>query len=506
MATEITSGVLKEVRMLAEQVGVGAEGLGLLVANNEAGADGQEALALLGSAGEGALELLLSKWLDDESAETLRRAGTTPLILGPDPEGIPGKSSLLRWPVLKTEKLVKSNVRGHVVALQATGAISNRLEGELTGFGCWSTAIVVSRASQPFTQRERDFLRSLSRIVPAVAILLVAVPGELQGSNDMAAVMEYTHAQAENSGFTGSRFAGIWFWWIDGALHGSTSAVANPSEIISRQDLTNGQSRDLLVRSAVIRLLQQVKQKADTSGVKPLPHVDEHELVKICDDLLLRLERVKELCEDHFRQTVAVTDDQIRAFVKNEILGWGSSKNTFARPWLEYVDTIRPGTKAGLFRQMETAVGALSAKPASAHDLESSPSLTLLNRLQLLVMHDGPALQLINMAFAILVGLGLWSAATIQQYPGMLCALAAAIGTVIGFTLAKPLLAYICKRLGSQDPRNTLEIGPQRVSPSTGRVDNFNIFAQQLRDWLQQHIATDKPQVAERCDDLLRTL
>jgi hypothetical protein len=506
MASELTTEVLDEVRMLAEQAGVGTESFGLLMTQNDIRNDGQPALVLLGSAGEGVLELLLTKWLGAEYSEALERAGTTPLILGPAPDNIPGKSRLIQWLSLKTDKLDKFSGQGHIIALQAKAAISNRLEGELTAFGYWNAAIVVSRASQPLPQREREFLQSLSRVVPAVTILLVAIPGELKGADDTTKIMEYVRAQAESNGFSGSRFGGAWLWWIDGDLHNTESAIKNPGEIISRRDCANYQARESLIRSAVVQLLQRIKKKAESDGVKSLPQLDDEELKKIGDDFLLRLERIKELSEDRFRDAATVTDNDVRAFVKNEMLGWESSKNIYAGPWLQYVDTIRPGTKAGLFRQMEIALETLTARPVSIRDEQTSPALMARSRVLLFVTHNVPAQNVLHISFAVLAGLGLWYVTKSLAYPSVVSAMAAILGGIAAFALRKPLMSFLRSTSDWNVIKQSPTTGARWEPPPSGRIENFNLFIQHLRDWLQRYISTNKIQVAARCDELLRIL
>lgn len=266
---------------------------------------------------------------------------------------------------------------------------------------------------------EREFLRSLSNVIPAVAVLLIAIPGELQGPQDTTKVMEYVRGLVEDHGFPGTRFAGAWLWWIDGDLHNSDSAIRNPGELISRRDISNDQVRDSLIRSSVVRLLHKIKQKAESIGVKPLPQLSDEELRTLDADLLIRLERVKTLADERFRDAPSLTDNEARSFVKNEILGWESSKNLYAGSWLRYVETVRPGTITGLFQHLETVLSTLTVRPSTTQSSESVHTTSSLSRLRhYLILHLAGE-KAIHVSFSLLVGVALWYLTLAQAYSGI---------------------------------------------------------------------------------------
>ena len=74
--------------------------------------------------------------------------------------------------------------------------------------------------------------------------------------------------------------------------------------------------------------------------------------------------RPRRQTEDRFRSDASVDDDQLRRFVVDQVLEWGSHRGT-AGIWLEYVDKVRPGTEAGLFECLPTAASVLRSSPCN---------------------------------------------------------------------------------------------------------------------------------------------
>jgi hypothetical protein len=244
--SEIPDQCFDEARFLARLAGVPEERIDVIrlqTAGSVASAD-EGPWTLMASAGEGTLEILLSRWLGDGSAERLQQAGGKPLVIGRAPETVIDRPGCSGWALYRNDKF---GARGHLVVLTTNGAPSARLHADLTRFGQWDSAVIVTRASTPLPQSERDLLRALNKVAPVAKVLLLAVPGELPTPADELKVEEHARSKLVGSGFDGARNGGVSFWWVDGKVR-SAYAVADPSELMGRDSQAGARARVVMVR------------------------------------------------------------------------------------------------------------------------------------------------------------------------------------------------------------------------------------------------------------------
>lgn len=495
---EVSEDEFGEMRMLAGQVGIGDERIDVLRVQALGGEnDFGDALTLMASAGEGTLELLLSRWLGGECTERLAQAGTRPLVIGPTPERVLNHPGARGWAAYQSGKLAG---RGHVVALTATGDLPGKTLGALTMVGRWDSAVIVTRASMPLPQNERELTRSLSKVMAIGKVLVVAVPGELRAPTDVVKVREYVRSRLEGSGFPAGRCGGVSFWWLDG-VSGHDEAVADPSELLVQDAPAVARGRDLMLRNGLIEFLDDVERKAIASGVKPLPTLSEDELREIEENLSKALAGVLRAAEAEYGSAVGTTDTKVRSFVIDQVLGWKPG-NGFAGIWLNYVDTVRPGARAGLFERARKAADVLSIElstPRPRQGGAANPSSDILGRLAGIAVSD----RTLRLGFAMVCGVAVWLVSP-GALGGLLAAVLATAGTLLGYAVAGPVVAWM-RKLAPHQADATVS-GREKPGLREVRIRNFNLFEHELREWLSGCIRAERIDVPARCQELRRRL
>ena len=506
MSHEITSDFLDQVRVLARHVGVSEEGIDLLQLQTSSSNNDQQSLVLMASAGEDTLHLLLANWLGEDCRDALRRAGANPLIIGPQPSRLQETPSMRHWAVFQTEQLGDDG--GHIVALTATGQLSAKLEANLASAATWNSAVVVTRASQPLPQQERQLVQSLSKVTAIARVLVVAIPGELEAESDSRQVDAYAQSKLQASGFEGPRCNGIYFWWLDRAVRGPHS-LANPIDVLQGDPRSLANGRDLMLRTEIVNLLKTIEDRAKASRSKPLAELSEQETSELNNNFGRALNIVRQKAEAECDAVPALQDNDLREFVLDQILSWRNG-DELAAVWLSYVDRVRPGAKAGLFDRAKSAVQLLSLStitlpPEGAGSKEARPSGNLVTSRGFSKAAGSLSDQTLRLFFALLTGILFWTVAAILSWPAIISAVVASAATLAGYVFGEPVIS----RMRRHTPHDVETADGLTDNPHEGtvkRIRNFNLFEHELRTWMEQHIQSSTFDVAARCRGLRRML
>jgi hypothetical protein len=502
---EIPKTDLDELRLLARHVGTVEERIDLLRVQ-AFGTDDQDSSGprvLLASAGEGTLEMLLSRWLGDDVGEAVQRAGLTPLVVGAEPERVRRKPGLGSWSIFPTEKL--SKLGRTIVALTSTGALTGRVVSELSAAGRWDTVVVVTRASQPLAQAEREMVRSLSRVVAVARVLVVTVPGELATPGDLEKVEQYARGRIESSGFASGRCEGVWFWWLDGqARH--TQAVSDPAELLTTNPHTAAHGREMIFRQGIAALLEEIEKKAASVAPPPQFKLSEDDFREMDENLSKALTGLRRKAESEFREAVQADDAKLRQYVTDQVHEW-SRQSDLTGVWLNYVETVRPGVRAGLFERVRTAVEVLSLDPAKKRTTTTTTTTSHRPPAPASAFRQTAIDSLVKLAVALTCGVSAWGVATALGWSGLLSALLAAVGTVVGLGVGTLVASGVRRWMTA--PPGSEKRGPTEVTIediTEGKIRNFNVFENDVRTWLNQHIRAEQVDIVARCRALARRL
>ena len=463
---------------------------------------------LLLSAGEGTLDLFLSRWIGEKYAETIRHAGTKPVVIGPEPETIAKRPGLSGWSAVSEESLPKS--RGHIAALYHPGGeLPARLAGELVAASSWDSAVIVTRAGMPLPQAERDLIRSLSKLVAVCKVLVVAIPGELPNSADADKVEQYVRNKVEANGFNTGRCGGVWFWWLDGERR-HPQAVTDPGELLIRDARAATAGREMMFKAGVLSFLKDVEQKAFATGVKPQARLTEDDFKEMEQNLGKALTGLQRKVQNQFATAVTATDSKLRDFVVDEIVGWNKSED-LTGVWLTYVEAVRPGTKSGLAEKVRRAVEVLTLEPASKS--KSKTEVVQERRVPVGRPYANPAKRiatdfLIKVGTAVGCGIGLWALTPQQPLGGVLAAGAGAVGAVLGYGLGGPIagLLRIIFAPGDQTRMEKSSSFETTEYLNEGKVRNFAPFEHDITTWFLQHVRAERADVASRARALAKKL
>ncbi len=504
---EIAEEDLDEIRSLARRVGVAEERIDLLLlqayGTDEKGDSGPR--FLLVSAGNGTIDLLFSRWLGDEVAEAIRQAGARPLVIGSEPERIRKRPGMESCSVFHLSKFQPK--QSHLVALVATGALSPRQLGELASAGPWDSAIVVTRASTPLPQAERELVRSLSKIVAVAKVLVIAVPGELTKEDDSSSVEQYARTKIEASGFSDGRCEGVWFWWIDRQSR-HPQAVIKPDELLTYDVPAVICGRELILRNGLVAMLEEIEHKAKSFGTKSLVKLSDEDLRELDENFHRLMTGLRRKTEEHFADAHGATDAMLREFVIDNILRWDRADDLNG-VWLTYVENVRLGAKAGLFERVKAVADVLSLKHVEKRTHTTNGSYSE-SRRHLRRERDATFGNTVSdlsgrVGVAVTVGILLWALTSALFTEGVIAAAAAAVGSIFGFLYGKPVVSAI-RRLSlnrTVEARRPLgRMSKERLVEN--EVCNFALFERELSIWLNEHIRTETSDVIARCRDLIQ--
>lgn len=512
MATrEFAEADLKEARFLARQVGVADERIDLLLIQTRSDdtrsrEEGPRTLFI--SAGEGTLELFLTRWLGETHAEMLRLAGTKPLVIGPEPEALAKRPGLSGWSAFRDEKFDKS--RGHIAILYHPGGeLPSRLAGELASASGWDSVVVVTRAGMPLPESERDLVRSLSTFVAVCKVLIIVIPGEIPNKADADQVEQYTRGKIEANGFDKGRCGGVWFWWLDG-IRRHPQAVTDPGELLVRDASAAATGREMMFREGLLNFLNEVEQKAVSNTVKPQAKLTEDDLCEMEQNLIKALTGLRRKAHDEFAEAIGATDSKLRDFVIDQVVGWNRSED-LTGVWLTYVEAVRPGTKAGLAERVCQAAQVLSLDPATK--TKSKTEVVEERRVKSARPMANPFKHmatdfLIRLGTAVGCGIGLWAVTPQQPLGGVLAAGAGAAGALVGFALGRPLAALIRIAFAPGEQSRTEKSSSYETTEhlNEGKVRNFAPFEHGITTWFVQHVRAERADVASRCRTLTKKL
>lgn len=511
------------LRALAKLSGIGEEKVTLLSRRAEtASKENDNPLTLLLGASEGALGVLLAHWLDESAADALRQAGNSPLVIGAEPGGI--QPRIGRWPVHVTQKLQ----RGHIIALNVSGAMSHSLNGQLASLGILDQVIAVTRYGQLLPELEQEALESTANVAAMAKVLAIVLSGERPGTDDIAKVLQRSQHLARKHGYAGGRYAGFGIWCID-TLFEHPLSVAAPADFLPLEASRLETSRNAAIRTAAALLLEEMATKAETEGTKPLAPLGGKDLKEIEDRFADALVDALKHAETLFARTANQSSESVRKTLVDVIHEWGAHRG-MAGILLEYMEKLRPGTEAALFqrvKELAEGVEVAAILPKTVIDVPASNSqeskATRVSNIPWAVGLMSGLFSRLAMPFKLLMNILSPSFRAKMTVLGKRCA-AALCGGVLLYGVAQVLapfgqrfftnlglmvgavVGYLISAHFDQEAhaQNTLNPSPQ--TKESYEIRHLATFSQGLRTWLHEYLLASGMNIPVRCRELAARL
>lgn len=309
---------------------------------------------LLAGRPEAGLHLLLSRWLGAD-AELLREIGERPVVFGREPQSVAPK--LGAWGARKSRLPAD-----HLIALEAQGKPLAITLAQLASLGSLDLAIIVTRLSQPLSQKERETAQALAGLAATVRVLVVALPGEETSVAEAAEVASYAQSQMRQAGFGGGRCLGAALWYTDGKAR--QGAITDPAQLLAADPAEVQRGKSGMREQALAGLLAELRaqaEKAKTAPAPAIPRDDQERLAGELGDYLSDLG--KEL--ERQRKAGRIRDTEgLHGYVRDALRGWGAYIGVEGT-WLKYVERLRPGLQDAFFTEAEDALPLLALDPGS---------------------------------------------------------------------------------------------------------------------------------------------
>jgi hypothetical protein len=175
---------------------------------------------------------------------------------------------------------------------------------------------------------------------------------------------------------------------------------------------------------------------------------------------------------------------------------------------------VRPGAKTGLFEKVKTAAQALSLAPLVKQPVRSgrpssSRSARALSPVGRQTRYSASD-HVLRVGVAVASGVGLWAVSP-EMLGGVVPAVAAAGGALVGYVIGGPLVAGL--RMLTPDPAlrdtrtNEIAAPPEtEIVAADARIRSVNLFERELTEWLRGHIRAEQVDVAGRCRALIKRI
>lgn len=474
---EIADPDWEELQALAALAAVGEERVAVARLRFAAGSDRPSGpLTLLIGRPESGIDLLFDKWLGSEAATALREARGRPLVVGPRSTVVKPRQG--SWPVLRCERL-----DGYCLVAVRAPSLAADVMAQLASLGTFEQVVLVTRWSQPLPTAERDLIRPLAELGGIARALVVTLPGEGPGPDEIAEVKQFVLHLMRDGGFDG-RGAEVGVWLTAGSAPHTVERLE--TFLAPRHDETaNGRAG--AARTTFASLLREVAARGRSANLaQPLP-VDPEDLQKIETDLAGYLKVLAESTQRRFAAAVDGTAEQVQAFVREQIVSWKQPISA-AGMWLHYVEAVRPGATVGLMNVVAEASKSVGFEPPPA----PPPGLTWRPPAMWSAKFHKVVMGLV--AGAIVYGVMAWLLP--KDLPGrdVLAALGMMAGAIGGFAVAPHF-------------KEQLPVPDQRpIMAREGELTSWPAFQHALQTWIHAHVAGSAASLGDRCRRLAARL
>ena len=443
---------------------------------------------LLVGRSDGGLDLVIARWLNRDTIELMDREDGEPLVVGAAPSlARPGN---VNWPLWAS-----SNTGSGYVYILRSNEIDRQL---LLPFGMMSDfdqAIFVTRWIQPLTEPERRLVTDVSKLAQYIHCVVVSLPSEDSNEKEAVEVREYVLQHLKQSGFGNDRVRGIHFWVAEKADDVKNgSYVSKISEMLEMAPKLLAVAQSSQVSRMMQDILTQIMTRAANLPNTTLPGLSEDDVNRQRRDLAQHLAALK---AEVIKAEAAFKDSSdLRSFVFNSVLAW-RQKNSLSDIWLEYIETIRPGTQSAIFDAVKTKAESLEL----GAELDKSRVAAIYQRRGKSYQH-----RLITSLVMALVSGGLAYAGFIALTPALLHSysllpnMVMMLSAILGFVLCMQLRA----KAGTGGPRTlTAQESP---NDAYSRILNWSTFEHELDSWLHKYLLARSATIEERCTMFCRRI
>ena len=476
---------------LAAQVGLPSEKVTLLRRRLEGGRTrpGAPYTLLIGRPDAG-IEQFVARLFGPATVETLKAAGSRPLVVGPAPE--PVRPDLTSWLTLTRQGLPK----GHALILRTPGAPPADVMAGLSRLGGIDQVILVSRVLQAMHEREREILASLAPVASTTRVVLVWLPGEEPTDADIVEVTAATDRQIQGRGFAGGRNLGVSILFA-GEQVNKPGSITDPSELLHVNEAVVLAGQSGMAEAALSGLIHAIYQKAVESTAATPPGIPPEDRDRLASELTSYLADLGRETDRAAAARPTADTAWVRGYVLDAIRGWAAYTGVEGH-WLHYVEKVRPGTQAELFAIAERDIDCLDYRPAAVRALAAVPGVNQVGG----GVQSRLVLEAKRVALGLVLGLAAYAAvATMLELPEIVASAvglaSTALGGVFGYALGRKLF---------RAPKSAGAALPKADEPETGSLTGWTQFERRLGGWFASIAHAKAAPPAETCRELARRL
>lgn len=312
-----------------------------------------------------AIQLLLARWMSVDAAAAFVDAGNQPLVIGPAP-------TTLQPPLGKWAGFTHKSMKGHLIALAASDALLPSVVESLGSFGVIDQAVLVSFIDQPLNHGERRLASSLASIAKIGKCLVVALPGYEISEKEVNETAALARRILEIGGFNANRCGGTAVWFTEES-HKRPGALGSPDNLLSCES-SEDDHQEVLIR-VLESLLRDFERGASAEPmIRALNEEDQKDAIHQFASLISRLGQT---LSDSVRHGAYRDTETLRKAATDLIIKCTAGSGIDAAA-MNYLETLRPGAKAGLRSQMALVSSNLdlniAAQPVPANSLQTVAS------------------------------------------------------------------------------------------------------------------------------------
>lgn len=485
--TDVTADDWDSLENLAERVGCPRDKVGALrrrLTSTDVRKGGPYIL-LIGRP-EGRLDLFLSRWLNPDLAEEVKKSTGRPVAVGPAPSTAQPKVG--SW----AEQKLTLPIPGHIVALRSDGKPSAEVLAQAASLGHFDACVLVVSLHQVLSEGERALLQAACPLSIVGRVLVIAVPGEEPTADDIAQLNALGRRCLMNAGFQAERAGQVGVWFTDNSKRSGT--ITDVASFVAADPTITAVGRNGWARESLVKLVTELSDFAKKSAPPPSATVEEKDqdrLTKELDGFLTDLG--KRIERDVTKR--AWTNEKVRQEVIESVQGW-SAYLGMEGAWMRLVDRLRPGAQKALHAEAQAAADAIEYDSGKATQVVKNTAPP-----------DATNVLAIRIAIAVAAGIGAFAVTSwaLTQIGG--ASASPAVHTT--FSIAGPAVGALLGFLFSGKvftPLPASAAGSAAPEASEPEIHGWTQFQRRMTTWFRKYIGSRPASPSEECDAWLERL
>ncbi len=285
-----------------------------------------------------AIEQILLSLVGDKLTREIQASKSPVTVVGQKPQSI--RPLITQWPCFET-----NNIEYHGLIILNSERITDASIEALASLGTIELGILTSRLSQPLNQEERKLCSMLSGILEQIRVVIVGHFREEVSAEEVGELANYARTQAQQAGFTSTRFDSLLLWFSDNKQKGLPCEAHSSADLINTDSIRN--NRDATLISSLAFLLDSIEERlADAPKKMGLPAAEE-DISRIINQFDGHIEGFGKQLQKLVEAGDISTSEQLEIFFIARIQEWVNG-NSLQASSLSLAEKFRPGIKAKL--------------------------------------------------------------------------------------------------------------------------------------------------------------